>query len=137
MIELISAILACAIWTIGVIIMIFLIAEWDEDLFENFLVATILFGALGLTFGIPSFVSMSEITSTEYYEPTQVVHTNNTTHIIFIGDKLYTKSDESTAYWTATNIMVRIECGKNIWGADIRKSVDFVIPTNNIIKIER
>jgi hypothetical protein len=75
---------------------------------------------IAISSGLPSFSVITESSSkVEYEVPTIVSRTNNTTHVVYVGEFVYSRSYNSIEYWTATNIMVRVEKGKNIWGMSV------------------
>ena len=122
--EMISAILVLLIFSAEIMFIIMTLAEsthsaLKEDIqacFYSFILAVLLGGFAG----IPSFLSVVRDIRTEYAEPTYILRTNDMTHVVYINKKIYTESYTDAKYWNSTNILMKVNSGKNIWGVELK-----------------
>jgi len=86
------------------------------------LVCLLLFGGAATGCFLPSFLELSRDITYHYVSPTQIIRTNNVTHVIYVGiEGLRTESYNDARSWNSTNIRVKIKSGKNTWGQPVSK----------------
>ena len=130
--EIISMLLVIICCGVGLAFILAIMLEttsftFKEDVIASFIVSFFI-GLIAFFFGIPSFISITSNINDQYLEPTQIIKTNNSVHVIYIDkENMITKSYVDIKSWNSTNIKVRVRSGKNIWKRDIQNETDILV----------
>lgn len=119
---------ALIILMIGMIIFVLT----DEDTRDKggsiFLIIGML-GTLSYVTHVPALCIAFKNIDVAYAAPTVLVKTNNMVFVDYVADG-YVRCQEvskETEYWNATNIMIKITNGENIYGVSVRPTYRIVV----------
>ena len=121
MFTIIFYVIGMAIWIFGLVLAIGLLFDRFDGGFMSAMIVIMFFGCLGYIPQIPAVTTPFKDIAIRSHAPISVIKTNNVTIVVYQNYKGYVNSSvlNTADYWNSTNILVKYNIGKNIYGNEV------------------